>query len=325
MQIVQCVPNISEGKDLEKIDKIIRPLKNKKGFKFISVESDKDYNRSVITILGDPNKMIEPLLEFIELAKEEINMNNHKGEHPRMGAVDVLPFIPISNITLEECNLYANLLGQKVYQKLNIPVFLYANAAQTKSRRNLPTIRRGEFEGMKDKIKEEKWTPDYGKNEIHPTFGVIAIGARLPLIAYNIDLNTNDEKIANNIAKTIRKSSGGFAYVQAGPANLKERGHVQVTMNILNYLKNPIYRILETVKMEAKRYQIKVSSSEIVGLVPKDTIVRSLNYYLSAQNKDKIKDESLKELSDLATKYLLFRDFNKYKIIEAYIGDENES
>lgn len=325
MKIVQCVPNISEGKDIEKIKRIIKPLENKEGFNFISVESDKDYNRSVITIIGEPSKMIEPLLEFIKVAKEEINMNNHKGQHPRMGAVDVLPFIPISNITMKECSEFANILGEKVFAELNVPVFLYANAAKTKTRVNLPTIRKGEFEGMKDKIKEEKWTPDYGKNEIHPTFGTIAIGARLPLIAYNIDLNTNDIKIANNIARAIRKSSGGFFYVQAGPAALKERGHVQVTMNILDYLKNPIYRVLETVKMEAKRYHVKVISSEIIGLIPKKTIITSLNYYLDLSNNPQIKDESLEQLSDLSIKYLLFRDFDKNKIIEAYIGDLNES
>lgn len=321
MKIVQCVPNISEGIDLKKIDKIVEPLKNRDGFTLISVEADKDYNRSVITILGDPNKMIEPLLEFIQIAKEEIDMNNHKGEHPRMGAVDVLPFIPISNITMDECVEFAKILGEKAFNMLDVPVFLYAEAANTKSRVSLPAIRKGEFEGMKEKIKEEKWTPDYGKNEIHSTFGVMAIGARLPLIAYNIDLDTNDEKIANNIARTIRKSNGGFGFVQAGPAFLKERGHVQVTMNILDYLKNPIYRVIETVKMEAKRYNVKVTSSEIVGLVPKDTIVKSLNYYLSVENKDKIKDESLEKLSELAIKYLLFRDFDKNKIVEAHVGN----
>ena len=325
MKIVQCVPNISEGIDLNKIERIVEPLKNKEGFKFISVEPDQDYNRSVITIIGEPDKMIEPLLEFIKIASLEINMNNHKGEHPRMGAVDVLPFIPISKITMDECVEYANILGKKVFETLNIPVFLYAKSAKNKERESLPTIRKGEFEGMKEKIKEKEWTPDYGNNEIHPTFGVLAIGARLPLIAYNIDLDTNDEKIASNIAKTIRKSSGGFAYVQAGPASLLKRGHTQVTMNILDYIKNPIYRVLETVKMEAKRYNVKVTSSELVGLVPRDTIIRSLNYYLSVENKPKINDQNLDELSDLAIKYLLFRDFDKNKIIEANLGDLDES
>lgn len=325
MKIVQCVPNISEGKDLLKIERIISPLKNKEGFKFISVEPDADYNRSVITIIGDPDQMITPLIEFIKIAKNEINMNNHQGEHPRMGAVDVLPFIPISNVTMEECIGFANILGEKVFEELNIPVFLYAEAAKTKQRESLPAIRKGEFEGMKEKIKEKEWTPDFGNNQIHPTFGVMAIGARLPLIAYNIDLNTNDEKIASNLAKTIRKSNGGFAYVQAGPASLKQRGHTQVTMNILDYQKNPIYRVLETVKMEAKRYGVNVTSSEVVGLIPKDTIIRSLNYYLSVENKEKIKDQSLEELSNLAIKYLMFRDFDKTKIIEANLGDLNES
>lgn len=325
MKVVQCVPNISEGKDLEKIARIVAPLKNREGFNFISVEADADYNRSVITIIGDPDKMIDPLIEFIKVAQTEIDLNYHKGEHARMGAVDVLPFIPINNITIDECTEYANILGKKVFEELSIPVFLYAKSAKSELRESLPTIRKGEFEGMKEKIKEDLWTPDFGSNEIHPTFGVLTIGARLPLIAYNIDLDTNDEKIARSLAKTIRKSSGGFTYVQAGPASLKQRGHTQVTMNILDYLKNPIYRILETIKMEGKRYGVTVTSSEIVGLVPKDTIVRSLNYYLSVEGKKLIKDETLEEISDLAVKYLLFRDFNKTKIVEAYLGDGYES
>lgn len=325
MKVVQCVPNISEGKDLEKIARIVAPLKNREGFNFISVEADADYNRSVITIIGDPDKMINPLIEFIKVAQTEIDLNYHKGEHARMGAVDVLPFIPINNITIDECTEYANILGKKVFEELSIPVFLYSKSAKSELRESLPTIRKGEFEGMKEKIKEDLWTPDFGSNEIHPTFGVLTIGARLPLIAYNIDLDTNDEKIARSLAKTIRKSSGGFTYVQAGPASLKQRGHTQVTMNILDYLKNPIYRILETIKMEGKRYGVTVTSSEIVGLVPKDTIVRSLNYYLSVEGKKLIKDETLEEISDLAVKYLLFRDFNKTKIVEAYLGDSYES
>lgn len=320
-KIVQCVPNFSEGNNLQIIKKIIKPLQNKEGFLFIGYEPDKDYNRTVVTLLGDPEKMIEPLTLFYEKALKYIDMNNHKGQHPRMGAVDVTPFIPINNITIDECVLYSKKLAENINNKLNIPVFLYAESAQQKRRKNLPTIRRGEFEGMAEKLKDPLWKPDYGTT-LHTTFGVTAIGARLPLIAYNIDLPTTDEKIANKIARSIRKSSGGFAYVQAGPAMLEQRGHTQVTMNILDYKKNPIYRVYETVKMEAKRYGLKVNSSEIIGLVPKDTLLKSVNYYLQVDNLTINNNISLKDLTRLAIKYLGLRDFQKDKIIESYVKEK---
>ncbi|HAX03617.1 MAG: glutamate formimidoyltransferase [Tenericutes bacterium GWC2_34_14] len=317
MKIVQCVPNISEGRDLQKIERIIEPLRHQEGFKLISYEPDKDYNRTVITLIGDPDKMIIPLINFVQKAMEEIDMNQHHGEHPRMGAVDVIPFIPIQEMTLDECVNYAKSLADHVSFMYQIPVFLYAKAAQVKERESLPEIRRGEFEGMKEKIQDPMWKPDYGPSFIHPTFGVVAIGARLPLIAFNIDLNTMDEKIASAIAKAIRQSSGGFQYIQAGPATLVERGHVQVTMNILDYKKNPIYRILETVKMEAKRYQVNVMSSEIVGLLPKEAITDSLKYYLQTEKITFDKNMSFETIVELVRTYLLFRDFDIEKMIEA--------
>lgn len=317
MKIVQCVPNISEGRNLEKIKKIIEPLQNQNGFKLISYEPDKDYNRTVITLIGDPESMIIPLISFFERAKDLIDMNQHSGQHPRMGAVDVVPFIPIQNISIEECINYAKSLAEHVSFMYNIPVFLYAKAAQTKDREQLPDIRKGEFEGMKEKIQDPTWKPDYGQAKIHPTFGVVAIGARLPLIAYNIDLDTNDEKVASSIAKAIRKSSGGFQYIQAGPAYLQERGHVQVTMNILDYKKNPLYRIIETVKMEAKRYGVHVTSSEVVGLIPVDCITDSLRYYFAVEGHKLPKDITMDQICQYAIEILKFRDFDIKKIIEA--------
>ena len=319
MKIVQCVPNFSEGRDLEKIERIVEVLKNKEGFNLISYEPDGDYNRTVVTLLGDPNKIIEAVVEFTGVVEKEIDMNNQSGEHPRMGAVDVIPFIPISDVTMEECVEYANTIAKKINEAYNIPIFMYAEAANEKKRVKLPTIRKGEFEGMKEKIQDPKWAPDYGQPEIHPTFGVIGVGARIPLIAYNIDLATDDTKLANNIAKAIRFSSGGFRHVQAGPVFLDTRGHAQVTMNILDYKKNPIYRILETVKMEAKRYNIEVPSCELVGLMPKGTIINSLKYYYAVEGKEWIKGLSLEELTKEAIKYMGFRDFDVLKIIEANI------
>lgn len=316
-KIVQCVPNISEGKDLDKINYIIEPLKNQDGFKLISAEPDKDYNRTVITLLGDPEKMIIPLINFFQRALEKIDMRVHHGEHPRMGAVDVTPFIPISNITIEECVEYAKSLADHVSYMYQIPVFLYAKAATNPSRVNLPDIRKGEFEGMKEKIQDPLWKPDYGKPMIHETFGVTAIGARIPLIAYNIDLSTAYEKIASTIAKAIRASSGGFQHIQAGPAFLEEKGFVQVTMNILDFKKNPIYRILETVRMEAKRYHVEVKNSEVVGLIPKEALLDSIKYYQQVLGVPFDKNMSIEDITRFSIEYLQIRDFDSLKIIEA--------
>lgn len=316
--IVQCVPNFSEGKDLTKVEAIVEPLKNQEGFKLVSYEPDKDYNRTVVTLIGDPEAMMKPLLAFMKKARDLIDMNEQSGEHPRMGAIDVVPFIPIKAIDMDMCVKHAHNLGEKVANTLDIPVFMYGEASVKKGRKRLPNIRKGEFEGMAEKIQEDQWHPDYGKPSIHPKAGVTAIGARLPLIAYNIDLDTDNIEIAKKIARAIRGSSGGFKHIQAGPVYLEKRKHVQVTMNILNYKQNPIYRINELVAIEAKRYGISITGSEIVGLMPQDTIIHSLKYYAAIAGFE-VPEENLEALSTLAEKYLHFRDFNIKKIIEANI------
>jgi glutamate formiminotransferase len=318
-KIVQCVPNFSEGRDLQKIEEIVSVLKNKEGFNLVSYEPDGDYNRTVVTLLGDPLKIIEAVVEFTGKVLDLVDMNHQTGEHPRMGAVDVIPFIPISGVTMEECVEYANIIAKKINDQFNIPIFMYAEAANETKRVKLPNIRKGEFEGMKEKIQDPKWAPDYGQPVIHPTFGVIGVGARIPLVAFNIDLDTTDTKITGNIAKAIRGSNGGFKHIQAGPVFLDARGHTQVTMNILDYKQNPLYRIVETVKMEAKRYGVTVTGSEIVGLIPKGAIVNSLKYYFDVNNIEWNKEISLDKLTELAIEYIQFRDFDKLKIIEANI------
>lgn len=318
-KIVQCVPNFSEGRDLNKVEEIVSVLKNKEGFNLVSYEPDGDYNRTVVTLLGDPLKIIDAVVEFTGKVLELVDMNVQSGEHPRMGAVDVIPFIPIQDVTMEECVEYANTIAKAINDKYDIPIFMYAEAANEKKRVKLPNIRKGEFEGMKEKITLPGWAPDYGKPEIHPTFGAIGVGARIPLVAYNIDLDSEDTKKAGNIARWIRFSSGGFRHVQAGPVFLDTRGHVQVTMNILDYKKNPLYRILEHVKMEALRYHINVPSCELVGLIPKAAIVSSLKYYYAVEGRTWNDDITLDELTSEAIKYIGFRDFDKYKIIEANI------
>lgn len=318
-KIVECVPNFSEGRDKEKIERIINVLKEHKNIKLINYEADADYNRTVVTLLGDVELMVAAVLDLVEICNKEIDLNHHTGEHARMGAVDVIPFIPISNITMKECVQYANIMAEKISAKFDIPCFLYAEAAKDEARVSLPNIRKGEFEGMKEKIKLPEWKPDYGKQEIHPTFGVIGVGARDFLVAYNIDILTSDEKITGNFAKAIRQSSGGFQYVQAGPVFLANRGHTQVTMNILNFKKNPIYRVFETVRMEAKRYNLEVPSAEIVGLIPKDALVRSLKYYFDVEGIDFPEDISFQELVRLSERYLLLRDFSVDKIIDYFL------
>lgn len=220
---------------------------------------------------------------------------------------------------MDECVTYANTVAKRINDQFNIPIFMYAEAANQKSRVKLPNIRKGEFEGMKDKIKDDKWAPDYGKQEIHPTFGVIGVGARIPLIAYNIDLSTENTKRTGAIARAIRFSSGGFRHIQAGPVFLDSRGHTQVTMNILNYKKNPIYRVLETVKMEAKRYHIYVPSCELVGLIPKEALLKSIKYYFQVEGKEFDVNMSLDDIVKYSIMYIGFRDFDKSKIIEANI------
>lgn len=279
-KLVQCVPNYSEGKDLEKIEKIAAPFKNNKNIKFMGCEPDADYNRTVITVIGEPEDIVAAVVESVGIATELIDMNIQKGEHLRMGATDVIPFIPIKDMTMAECVELSKIVGEKIWEKFKVPVFLYEESATAPNRVSLPSIRKGEFEGMKEKLKLKEWKPDFGERVPHATAGVTAVGGRMPLIAFNINLDTTDINIAKEISKAIRFSSGGFRFIQAGPAEMKEKGIVQVTMNIKDYKKNPIYRVFETVKMEAKRYGVNVLGSEIIGAVPMEALSDSIEYYL---------------------------------------------
>ncbi len=279
-KLVQCVPNYSEGRDLEKVEKIASAFKKNPNIKFMGCEPDPDYNRTVITVIGEPQDIKVAVIESIGIARDLIDMRIHKGEHLRMGATDVVPFIPIKDMTMAECIELSKEVAKEVWEKYQIPIYLYEESATASNRVSLPSIRKGEFEGMSEKMKLEEWCPDYGERAPHPTAGVTAIGGRMPLIAFNINLDTDNIEIAKNISKAIRFSSGGYRYIQAGPAEIKEKGFVQVTMNIKDYKKNPIYRVFETVKMEAKRYGVNVTGSEIIGAVPMEALVESLEYYL---------------------------------------------
>jgi glutamate formiminotransferase len=253
-RIIESVPNISEGKRKEVIDEIVKTLRNRDGVKILEVSSDESHNRTVVTIAGDVEKVMDALFDFTKKSIELIDLRNHKGEHPRIGAVDVIPLVPISGITKKELNEYAIKLGERIWNELKVPIYFYAESAKFEERKKLPNIRKGEFEGLSEKMKDPNWYPDIGEPNPHPTAGATVIGVREFLIAYNINLGTEDTSIAEKIAKSIRESSGGLMYVQAKGFYLEDKRCAQVSMNILNFNKAPIYRIFEIVKMEAERY-----------------------------------------------------------------------
>jgi len=278
-EIIECIPNVSEGRNQDVINKIIENLKQT-GVKILDVSSDPDHNRTVITFVGDKSSVLEGAFAVAKSAVELIDLRKHKGTHPRMGAVDVIPFVPIKGITMDETVELSKILAKRIGEELKVPVYLYAESATKEERRSLPNIRQGEFEGFFEKIKDPNWAPDFGPNEVHETAGVTAVGAREFLIAYNIYLNTKDVSIAEKIAKSIRESSGGLRFIQAKGMYIEEKGMAQVSMNVLNYKKAPLYRVFEIVKMEAERYGVSVVESELVGLMPLKAALDSLAFYL---------------------------------------------
>ncbi|MBP2027039.1 glutamate formiminotransferase [Acetoanaerobium pronyense] len=282
--ILECVPNISEGRDLEKVEKILDEVRNTKGVKLLDYSSDKDHNRSVITFLGEPEAVIEAAYKLTKKATELIDMTTHTGGHPRMGAVDVIPLIPIKDITIEEAVELSKKLGEKIGSECNMHVTLYESSASAPHRTNLADVRRGQYEGMEEKIKEEKWIPDYGPQQFNVNAGIVAVGARPPLVAYNINLATSDVKIAKNIANVIRAAKGGFVYCKAMGLLIEETGKAQVSMNLVNPDFTTIFRVFDTVEREAARYGVAVTDSEIVGLVPMKTLIDTAIYHLKLDN-----------------------------------------
>lgn len=278
-EIIECVPNISEGRRKEVIEEVIKNLRST-GVKILDYSSDPDHNRSVITFVGNRETVKKGALQVARDAVRLIDLTKHHGTHPRMGAVDVIPFIPIKNITMKDCIEISKEVGKQIAEELGVPVYLYAESATTQERKKLPNIRKGEFEGFFEKIKEPEWAPDFGERKVHPTAGVTAVGAREFLIAYNINLATTDLNIAKKIARSIRESSGGLQYIQAKGMELKDKGCVQVSMNILNYKKAPLYRVFEIVKMEAARYGVNILESELIGLMPMKAALDSLAFYM---------------------------------------------
>jgi glutamate formiminotransferase len=283
-QIVQCVPNFSEGRDLEKIEKIVEPFRAKDGVKLLDYQNDEDHNRAVVTVVGEPEPLKEAIVEAMGIAIDVIDMRQHQGQHPRMGATDVVPFIPVKNVTPQETVEISKDVASTVADKYSLPVFLYEKSAARPERQNLATIRKGQFEGMAEKIRLPEWKPDCGPAEIHPSAGVTAIGARMPLVAYNVNLDTNNFEIADRIAKQVRNISGGLRYCKGIGIELKDRGIVQVSMNMTDYTKTALYRVFELVKIEARRYGVNVVGSEVIGLVPMEALIDTAAYYLGLED-----------------------------------------
>ena len=283
-KIIESVPNFSEGRDLKKIETIVNSFRGKKGVKLLDYQRDKDHNRLVVTVVGEPDPLKIALIEALGSAIEVIDLRKHKGQHPRMGAIDVIPFIPVKNVSMTEAVDFSIKVAEEVSEKYNLPVFLYEESAIRPERRNLADIRKGQFEAMADKIIQPEWKPDFGPQEIHPTAGVTAVGARMPLVAFNVNLNTNNLTIANDIAKKVRHISGGLPYCKGIGVELKERGIVQVSMNMTDYTKTALYRSFELIKIEAKKYGVNIVGSEIIGLVPMEALIDAAVYYLGIEN-----------------------------------------
>ncbi len=283
-KIIECVPNFSEGRDLDKIEKIVNPFRGKDGVKLLDYKRDEDHNRLVVTVVGEPQAVKNAVLEAIGIAIELIDLTKHQGQHPRMGAVDVVPFIPIKNVSMTEAIELSKEVAKEASERYNLPIFLYEKAATDPQRENLANIRKGEFEGMGEKIKQPEWKPDYGTAAIHPTAGATVIGARMPLVAFNVNLNTNSMDIANKIAKNVRFLNGGLRYCKAIGIELKDRGIVQISMNMTDFTKTALYRAFELVRIEAARYGVAIVGSEIIGLLPMEALIDTAVYYLGVED-----------------------------------------
>ncbi len=319
-KIIECVPNFSEGQNADIIDKIASSVQSTQNVKLLNVEPDKDYNRTVITFAGEPLSVKEAAFKAISTASELIDMSRQKGEHPRIGATDVCPIIPVANVTKDECIKLSNELGKDVGEQLGIPVYLYEDAAMSTERRNLENIRKGEYEGLEEKLKD--WIPDYGPTEYNDKVrksGATVIGSRFFLIAYNVNLNTRDVSIANEIAKKVRESGsmtingasvkkrvpGLLKYVKAIGVELNEYKITQVSLNLTNYKKTSIHKVFETIKAQAKLYGIEATGSEVIGLIPKEALIEAGTFYTGNSSEE--------NLIEVAIEHLGLSQLNKFK------------
>lgn len=285
-KLVECVPNFSEGRNEELINALVAIPEEVEGASLLDYSSDTSHNRTVVTIVGEPEAVSETVFRMVKYAAEKIDMTKHTGEHPRMGATDVIPFIPIKDMTVEECVELSKKLAKRIGDELDIPIFLYEESASSPQRVNLAKVRKGQFEGMDEKLQQEEWQPDFGPAKKHPTAGVTAVGARMPLVAFNVNLDTDDLTIANKIARIVRNSNGGFKYCKAIGVMLEDRQVAQVSMNMTNYEGTPLYRVMETIRFEAARYGVGIIGSEVIGLTPAKALIDAAEYYLQIENFD---------------------------------------
>ena len=283
-KIVECVPNFSEGRNKEVIEAIVDEVRKAEGVKLLDYSSDSDHNRTVVTFVGSPDDVKIAAFNLAKKASDLIDMTLHQGGHPRMGATDVVPFIPVVDVTTEDCIKIAKEVGQRIGEELYIPVYLYEDAASKPERRNLSDVRKGQYEGFFEKIKDEQWKPDFGPDVMNAKSGATAVGVRMPLVAYNVNLGTSDIEVANNIAKSVRFIGGGLRFVKAMGVKLEERNIVQISMNLVNYEKTSVYRAFEMIKMEAKRYGVPVIGSQVIGLLPMKALIDCAEYYLQIEN-----------------------------------------
>lgn len=279
-RIIECIPNFSEGRRQDVIAQVADAVRGVEGVRLLDIAPNTDHNRTVLTFVGPPEAVGEAAFRATAEAVRLINMEEQRGEHPRMGAMDVVPFVPISGVTMDDAVALANEVGRRIADELSVPVFLYSAAATLPTRKRLPDVRKGEYEGLKESITQPERKPDYGEARMHPTAGATAVGARPPLIAFNVNLGTNKLPIAKAIAKGLRESSGGLVNVQALGVDLAAEGIVQVSMNLLDYTRTPIHRAYELVRIEAERHGVPVVAGEIVGLVPLDALLGAAGFYL---------------------------------------------
>lgn len=295
-KIIECVPNISEGRNHEVIEACVDQVRNTPGVTLLDYSSDASHNRSVITFMGNPEGVMNAAVALAKKAVELIDLNHHQGEHPRMGAIDVCPLIPLKDCTKEETVEYSKQLGERMWKEAGIPIFLYEDSASAPHRVNLADIRRGQFEGMAEKVKDPMWTPDFGGAQIHPTAGCTAVGCRMPLVAFNINLSTDNVEIAKSIAKIIRRKNGGFDCVKSNGFLIEidadeEKGipaqkYAQVSINMTDFNRTPLYRVVEVTKAEARRWGVHVTGTEIIGLTPMRALIDSAEYYLQLNDFD---------------------------------------
>ena len=287
-KLVECVPNFSVSRERDEavFQGLVDTANSIPGCTVLDVQTDGDHNRCVFTMVGSPAAIEEAAFQLAKKAAETIDMTKHQGQHPRMGATDVIPFIPTMDMTVEECVDLSKRVAERLWTELSIPSFLYEDSASRPERRNLAACRKGQFEGMPEKLLQPEWAPDYGERKIHPTAGITAIGARMPLIAYNINLDTSDLEIANKIARAIRAAGGGFKYCKAIGVMLEERNVAQVSMNLVNYEGTPIYYVFEMVRALADRYGVRITGSELVDLTPGKALLDCAEYYLKLEGFD---------------------------------------